>query len=69
VGYVRALLPLTEPLALAAGDELAIEVSTYDGREWSWQVERTPAAGGSAERLHQATLHGFPRTREELLGK
>jgi protein arginine N-methyltransferase 1 len=69
VGYVRALLPLTEPLALAAGDELAIEVSTYDGREWSWQVERTPAGGGSAERRHQATRHGFPRTREELLGK
>ncbi len=69
VGYVTALLPLAEPLALAAGDELAIEVSTYDGREWSWQVELTPASGGSAERRHQGTLHGFPRTREELLGK
>ncbi len=69
VSYVRALLPLAEPLALGPGDELAIEVSTHDGREWSWGVERTPASGGSAERRQQATLHGFPRTRKELLGK
>jgi type I protein arginine methyltransferase len=69
VSYVRALLPLAEPLTLDRGDELAIEVSTYDGHEWSWRVERTPARGGSAQRRDQATLHGFPRTREELLGK
>jgi type I protein arginine methyltransferase len=69
VCYVPALLPLAEPLALDAGDELAIEVSTYDGLDWSWDVERTPARGGAVERRHQATLHGFPRTREELLGK
>jgi protein arginine N-methyltransferase 1 len=69
VSYVRALLPLAEPLALDAGDELAIEVSTHDGREWSWRVERTPAGSGAAEQRQQATLHGFPRSREELLGK
>ena len=69
VRYAGALLPLAEPLALATGDELAIEVSTDDGREWSWQVERKSATGGSAERRQQATRHGFPRTRKELLGK
>jgi enediyne biosynthesis protein CalE3 len=67
VSYAQALLPLAEPLALAAGDELAVEVSTHDGREWSWQVERTPARGGAAERRQQATLHGFPRTPDDLL--
>jgi protein arginine N-methyltransferase 1 len=67
VSYVRALLPLAEPLALEAGDELVMEVSTHDGREWSWGAHRTPASGGSAEQRHQATRHGFPRTREELL--
>jgi protein arginine N-methyltransferase 1 len=69
VGYSGALLPLTEPLALDAGDELAVEVATQDGREWSWSVERAPAGGGAADRRQQATLHGFPRSREELLGK
>jgi protein arginine N-methyltransferase 1 len=69
VSYVRALLPLAEPLALEAGDELAVDVSTHDGREWSWRVERTPAGGGAPEPRQQATLHGFPRSREELLGK
>ena len=69
VSYMRALLPLAEPLALDAGDELSVEVCTDDGRDWSWRVERTPPEGGSAERRQQATHHGFPRTREELLGK
>jgi type I protein arginine methyltransferase len=69
VGYSGALLPLAEPLALDAGDELAVEVSAHDGREWSWRVERAPAGGGATERRQQATLHGFPRSRQELLGK
>jgi protein arginine N-methyltransferase 1 len=68
VSYVRALLPLAEPLALEAGDELNVEVSTYDGRDWSWRVEHTPVGGGREDRRQQATLHGFPRTPEELLG-
>lgn len=57
VGYGQALLPLAEPLALKAGDELDVEVSTYDGREWSWRVGRR----------EQGTRHGFPRTPEDLL--
>jgi hypothetical protein len=66
-GYVRALLPFAQPLELAPGDELSLEVSTEDGREWAWQVERSPAAGGPPERREQATRHGFPRTPGDLL--
>jgi hypothetical protein len=65
--YLQALLPLTEPLTLEAGDELEIEVASGDGWNWVWRVERTPATGGEPERRQQVTLHGFPRTAEELL--
>jgi hypothetical protein len=58
VNSLHALLPLAEPLAVEPGDELAIEATTPDGQEWTWAI------GGR----RQSTLHGFPRTPEELLG-
>lgn len=68
VGYAQGLLPLTEPQDIQAGDALNVSVDTYDGREWSWRVELRREGEAKPEVRAQATLHGFPRTREELLG-
>ena len=39
--WSHGFLPLAEPIAVAAGDQLAWELSvSADGEHWSWQVDR-----------------------------
>ena len=39
--WFHGFLPLAEPIAVFAGDQLAWELSvSADGEQWNWQVDR-----------------------------
>ncbi len=53
----QALLPLDEPVAVARGDAIHLEIDSTDGRNWRWR-------GSIGERsFEQTTLFGFAPCR------
>jgi protein arginine N-methyltransferase 1 len=53
----QAMLPLEEPVAVARGDEVRLEIDSADGVNWRWKG----AIGGKA--FDQTTLFGFAPCR------
>ena len=39
VDWARSFFPIETPVAVRAGDAVKTKISTYDGKEWRWQVE------------------------------
>jgi SAM-dependent methyltransferase len=72
VDWARSFFPIETPTAVRVGDAVKTKISTYDGKEWRWQVEiydGDPSASKSAAvkaRFDQATLGSFPIRAEQL---
>jgi len=52
--WKQSFLPIASRMRVDRGDEIAIEIQTFDGIEWKWRVAT------SAARVEQSTLNGFP---------
>jgi hypothetical protein len=75
VDWARSFFPIETPTAVRAGDAVKTKMSTYDGKEWRWQVEiydgNQSALKGAAvkARFDHATLGSFPIRAEQLKKK
>lgn len=60
--------PLAEPLAVDPGDALTIQVDSFNGGEWRWQVERQTTRSAPAGQAHfeHSTFLGFPMSKDRL---
>ena len=52
--WKQSFLPIASRMRADRGDEIAIEIQTFDGIEWKWR------AATSALRVEQSTVNGFP---------
>jgi precorrin-6B methylase 2 len=52
--WKHSFLPIASRVRVDRGDEIAIEIQTFDGIEWKWRVAT------SAVRVEQSTMNGFP---------
>jgi protein arginine N-methyltransferase 1 len=69
--YSRAFFPLAEPVAVSAGDEVAVRFDAHlVGDDYVWQWSTTVLAQGDPQRvkaeLRQSTVHGAPLSLERL---
>ena len=64
--FAHAFLPIDAPVAVAAGDEIEIQVDSYDGDELRWIVTVTAAASGATRRFTHATFLSRTLSRESL---
>jgi Ribosomal protein L11 methyltransferase (PrmA) len=56
--WSHGFLPVREPLAIAAGAELSLELDVNDGSFWRWSGVATPGA-----RFEHCTAYGMPFNR------
>jgi len=52
--WKQSFLPIGSAIHVARGDEIAIDVQTFDGMEWKWSIAT------SNERAEQSTMSAFP---------
>ena len=52
--WKQSFLPIASRMRVDRGDEIAIDIQTFDGIEWKWRVAT------SAARVEQSTMNGFP---------
>lgn len=75
VGWRQSFFPIETPVAVRADDAVKTKISTYDGKEWRWQVEiydGDPSVSKGATvkaRFDHATLGSFPIRAEQLKKK
>lgn len=72
VDWARSFFPIETPVAVRAGDGVKTKISTYDGKEWRWQVEITDGAAADAPikaKFDHSTLGSFPIRPEQLKKK
>jgi predicted RNA methylase len=75
VDWARSFFPIETPTAVRAGDAVKTKISTYDGKEWRWQVEiydGDPSVSKNAAvkaRFDHSTLGSFPIRAEQLKKK
>jgi protein arginine N-methyltransferase 1 len=63
--FACAFFPIDEPVAVAAGDQIELEIAAFDGLESRWRVCVT-AASGAVRRFEHATLQSLPLSPEWL---
>jgi len=64
--FAHAFLPIDTPVPVAAGDEIDIQVDSYDGDELRWIVAITASGSGATRRFAQATFLSRTLSRETL---
>ncbi|HEY2352575.1 MAG TPA: 50S ribosomal protein L11 methyltransferase [Candidatus Acidoferrum sp.] len=74
VDWARSFFPIETPVLLRPGDTVRTKISTYDGKEWRWQVEiiegETSSEPGKVKaRFDHSTLGSFPIRPEQLKKK
>lgn len=52
--WKQSFLPIASRIRVERGDEIAIDMQTFDGVEWKWSVAT------SAARAEQSTMNSFP---------
>ena len=52
--WKQSFLPIGTRMRVERGEEIAIEIQTFDGIEWKWRVATSTA------RVEQSTINGFP---------
>jgi protein arginine N-methyltransferase 1 len=66
--YHRMLLPLLEPVSIAAGDRVRLTVRASEtGDRWAWDTEVTAPSGQAKVRLRQSSFFGMPSSPAALL--
>lgn len=64
--FAHAFLPIDAPVAVAAGDEIEIQVDSYDGDELRWIVTVTAVGAGATRRFTHSTFLSRTLSRETL---
>jgi protein arginine N-methyltransferase 1 len=64
--FAHAFLPIEAPVAVSAGDDIEIQIDSYDGDELRWIVTVTAAASGATRRFTHATFLSRTLSRESL---
>jgi protein arginine N-methyltransferase 1 len=69
--YGQAFFPLSDPVALAAGDTVSVSLGAWpvgDDYVWSWttRVDEGPSPGRIKAELRQSTFFGTPLSRSTL---
>jgi protein arginine N-methyltransferase 1 len=64
--FAHAFLPIDTPVEVSAGDDLEIQVDSYDGDELRWIVAVTAAGSGATRRFTHSTVLSRTLSQETL---